>query len=401
MKRSLSRIAIGALLVLGLGACSKPGEDRREVVSVWSTVPAPSMAPWVARFEEGSPRVRVAVRTFAEEGFADSLASALVAGKAPDLATIPSEAMPALMDQAVLSDWSAGVADLRDSLRGWGLCMQGDAIYGLPWLLDTRVLYYNVARWRAAGGADGGPRDAAALQHVAAHTHGALGLALSGGRGAFAAFAPWAYAAGAEVGTASLDSARIASEASARTLAALIALRHGARLASQDTLEEDFAAGRLTLLVAGADLAARLETEASGMAGNVPVPSFVPGERSRALVRGTVLASFTSSRHKEDALRFARLLVAREPLATLARTLDGPAPALASADSTEWARVTPLRHTLALALDSARALPVHPAWPTLEAGLDSLFALAFAGHLPVAQTLAAADTLLVTHARPR
>lgn len=400
--RSLRLLGAAAVLALALGACAKPGEDRREVVSVWSTVPAPSLAPWVARFEEASPRLRVVVRSFAEEGFADSIASALAAGKAPDLATLPSEALPVLMGQGVLSDWSAGVADLRGTLRGFELCMLGDAIYGLPWLLDSRVLYYNVERWKAAGGAEGGPRDLASLQKVASRSKGALGLALDGPAGTFAAFEPWAFASGVEVGTPSLDTARIVSDAAARTLSGLLVLRRTARLESQHALEDAFARGQLTMVVAGAELAARLATRTPPLAhGAVPVPSFVPLAGSRAFVRGTVLASFTTSRRKEDALRFARYLVEGDALPRLARALDGPVPALAQADTTAWAAGSPARVTLSRALDAARAEPVHPAWPRIETGLDSLFSLAFTGTLPVAHALAAADTLIVTQARPR
>ncbi|MCE9627671.1 MAG: extracellular solute-binding protein [Candidatus Eisenbacteria bacterium] len=400
--RRLPLLTVIAMLASLLGACAKPGEDRREVVSVWSTVPAPSLAPWVARFEESSPRLRVVVRSFAEEGFADSIASALAAGKAPDLATLPSEALPALMGQGVLSDWSAGVADLRGTLRGWELCMLGDAIYGLPWLLDSRVLYYNVDRWKAAGGAEGGPRDAAALQKVAARSPGALGLAFEGPTGAFSAFEPWAFASGVQVGTPSLDTSRIVSDAAARTLSSLLVLRRTARVEPQAKLEDAFARGQLTMVVAGAELASRLAARTPALAhGAVLVPSWVPGAESRSFMRGTVLASFTTSRRKEDALRFARYLVEGDALARLARTLDGPVPASLNADTTAWAAGSPVRATLSRALDAARAEPVHPAWPHVKAGLDSLFTLAFTGGMPVAHALAAADTLIVSQARPR
>lgn len=395
-------VALCAALAVWLGACSPKSEDRREVVSVWSTIPAPTLAPWVASFEAASPRLRVVVRTFAEDGFADSVASALAAGRPPDLATLPSEALPRLLAAGVLSDWSAGVADLRDSLRGWDLCMLGDAIYGLPWLLDSRVLYYNVARWSAAGGAAGGPLDAAALKHVANRNRGALGLALGGGAGMFDAFAPWGWASGVEIGTASLDTVWIASDASAAVMSALLALRRTARIASQDSLELAFARGQLTLVVAGAELASRLVARTPSLVhGAVPVPSFVPGAESRAFVRGTVLASFTDSRRKEDALRFARFLVEPTSLAALARRLDGPVPASAHADTTAWAARSPARAALSHALAAARAYPVHPAWRELELKLDSLFTLAFAGRVPVAEALMAADTLLVIQAKSR
>jgi hypothetical protein len=76
-------------------------------------------------------------------------------------------------------------------------------------------------------------------------------------------------------------------------------------------------------------------------------------------------------------------------------------PALAHADTTAWAAGSPARSVLSRALDAARAEPVHPAWPRIKSGLDSLFSLAFTGAMPVAHALAAADTLLVTQARPR
>src|SRR5262249_56074556 len=73
------------------------------------------------------------------------------AGHPPDLCELDRDEVARFMDRGWLSDWSAGVADLAPGVRGWELCRLGDALYGLPWLLDTRVLLYNRALLARAG----------------------------------------------------------------------------------------------------------------------------------------------------------------------------------------------------------------------------------------------------------
>ena len=44
------------------------------------------------------------------------------------------------INDGLLSDWSAGVADLKPAVRGWELCSLGDAVYGLG--LIGALAYY-------------------------------------------------------------------------------------------------------------------------------------------------------------------------------------------------------------------------------------------------------------------
>src|SRR5206468_7655825 len=67
------------------------------------------------------------------------------------LCEIGSTFMPKMLAAGQLADWSAGVADLRPVLRGWELVSIGDAVYGMPWVLGTRALFYNKSLLAKAG----------------------------------------------------------------------------------------------------------------------------------------------------------------------------------------------------------------------------------------------------------
>lgn len=386
----MKRPALAATaLVLSLAAGCAPATRPPEEVVFWQSGPPGALAPIVRRFEAENPGLRVRVEQVPPDAVAESLAVSAAAGRPPDLCELGGALMPALLASGSLSDWSAGVADQRDSLRGWEACRLGDAIYAMPWRVYPRVLYWNRELFaragldsaRAPGTWDDLLAATARLRRLRGGVHG-YGLATGDTAGLLAEFLSYAWGHGGEVLSPGADSSRFDSPGNVETLEFLVRLRRASLEGPGDALDAEFAAGRLGLRVADSRLAARLDRDAPGLRfGVAPVPRDEPGAVS-PFADVSVLASHARSRHKAQALRLARYLVRPGNAAELAEALPGGMPANAGADTLEWFRGRSREAVLAAQAASARFAPRHPAWAEMERAIVDELGQALGGTKP-------------------
>src|SRR5688572_29336710 len=140
-----------ALLTLALGiACLACAPKKREVV-FWEFFPAEVVQPLIDQFEKENPGIKVRMEQLTWQSGLEKITAAMAADNEPDLCEMGSTWMPRMLESGRLADWSAGVADLKPALRGWELCSVGDAIYGVPWEVGTRALFYNKTLFARAG----------------------------------------------------------------------------------------------------------------------------------------------------------------------------------------------------------------------------------------------------------
>lgn len=387
------------LACVSLSCHRRPAE--RPPVEFWVSWPSEAVAPLVQRFESENPGVRVRLRQVPESAVDDSLLLALRTGHPPDLCQLPGSQMPEWLDGGSLSDWSAGVADLRGTLRGWELCMVGDAIYGLPWTLRTPVLVYDKTLFAKAGlDSAQAPatwddlRAAASRLDRLPGVHG-FGVAAGSARELTRTFLPWVWSGGSGFLAGGSDSSRLRARASVAALELLVALGKDGLVASRDSLEREFLAGRLGMLVGDpslADSAAR----AGRRSGVAVVPGASDTSRSATWADGEVLASFTSSRHKEQALKLARFLVQSENARDLHAAVPAAWPSRVDAESTAWYSQDPTGRVALRQLAGAHFAPRQREWPALEARIGEAVWDALSGRTSASAALASADSFVVS-----
>jgi multiple sugar transport system substrate-binding protein len=400
-----------ALLALSCAlSCARPRTAKKQEVAFWVSWPVEAIEPLARRFEAENPGILVNLVQLPWEGGADSVAAAIRAGDPPDLCQLHSAQLPAFMAGGSLSDWSAGVADLRPGLRGWGMCMVGDAIYGLPWLLRAQVLFYNRALFARAGLDStrapetwGEAQSAAArIQRLRGGAHG-YGLPAGAPGASFERIMPYAWGNGGDILSAGLDSSRFDSPENVQALEYLTSLRSAGMVASQDSLEREFVSGRLGLLLANSRLSARLAREAPALrygVALVPRPAKDRGTHA-SIAGGEALVSFTVSRRKEDALRLARYLVRPENAMALATALQSVQPANVGVDTCAWYRARPEQALVLRQYETARFLPNHRQRAAMEDTLQILMDDAMSGRRSAALVVALADSFISNHLGPR
>jgi multiple sugar transport system substrate-binding protein len=382
-------IVLPALAALALVSCAprQPKAPPPQEIVFWQSLPAGVADSLVGAFERGHPGLDVRVAEVAAGCMVESLRVALAAGRAPDLCQVGSAAMPRLLAGGSLADWSAAVADLRDSLLGWGLCSVGEAIYGVPWALETRALYYDEALLEWAGLDPRDPpetwdqlaRAATAIQRLGHGVHG-YGLPTADTTELARQALPYLLAGG---GILSGDGrhAVFDSSVNVRAFELLQRLRRAGTTGSRASLEDAFLRDRLGLLLAGPALARRIVVEAPALRYGVgPVPRPLADQGANvSWLGGELLVSFNASGHRRPALDLARFLVRPENARRLAAAVPGLLPATAGADTLAGVRTRPRERALLRQLATARPAPGHPAWAAMEAAIGDELEQALAG----------------------
>jgi multiple sugar transport system substrate-binding protein len=369
-------------------SCAPAKRPQPVEVVFWQTWPLHVVSPLVAEFERTHPGLRVRLEHIAPQEARGRVLAALAADTLPDLCEVGSSWMPALLASGRLTDWSAGVADLRAGLRGWELCSVGEALYGVPWVLRARALFYDkalFARARLDSASSPGTwgdlaRDAAAIQRLGRGVHG-FGIPTGEGSRLAREVLPFVWGNGGHVLSDDLRRAEFDSSRTVEAIEFYVGLRRAGLLAGRDTLEREFAAGRLGLTLSGAALIGRIHREAPGLRyGVAPVPRPLAERGTHAVwADGELLVSFAGSRRKHEALELARFLVQPENALALASTLRVVEPATTDADTSAYYRGRPGEAALVRQLASARFAPNHPAWDAMETAIEDEVGAALAG----------------------
>ena len=396
-------LAVAMLAALSCAPARKPPEVRELVF--WQSWPLEVVSPIVADFERTHPGLKVRVERFTRQCGEERILAAVAADTVPDLCEVGSAWMPGLLAGRRLADWSAGVADLRPRLRGWELCSVGEVIYGVPWVLETRALFYNktlLARARLDSTRppetwDELRRAAAAIQRLG---HGARGYGVQAGERQVLSkkVLPFLFANGGSILSDDLRRAVFDSTANVQALEFFLNLRRVGTMGQQEALDREFREGRLGFDLSGAWMFERIASEAPGLRYGVAlVPGPAAGRDTNASwAGGEVLVSFNDSKHKQLALELARFLVQPENAIRIAAAAKNVQPATLGADTSAYYRARPQEAAMVRQLARARFTPNHPAWGEMEAAIEDEVEQALYDRKSAAQAVKDAQARLVT-----
>ena len=367
-----------AALVVALASGMACAPAKQEIV-FWQFWPAEVVTPLIERFEREHPGLHVRMEQLTWQSGLEKITAALASGNVPDLCELGSTWMPRMLASGQLTDWSAGVADLRPALRGWELCSVGDAIYGVPWVMGTRALFYNKTLFARAGLDSTRPPETWEELYAAAGAIHRLGGGVAGyGVQAgeryvlFKKFMPFAWGNGGRILADDLQSAVFDSPENLAALEFYVSLRKVGMMERQDMLDRAFKEGKLGLQVSGAWLCKSIPRDAPGLrygVALVPRPKRERGTHA-SFAGGEVLVSFKPSKRKPEALQLARFLARPENALALAIATRSVQPATLGADTNAAYRDRPEERLMIQQFETAVPTPNHPAWVDMEAAIE-------------------------------
>jgi multiple sugar transport system substrate-binding protein len=392
-------IAVAALALV-LGCTSAP---KKKTIVFWQFWSPELIQPQIDAFEAAHPGVDVQMEQLTWGSGLEKITAAIAAGTVPDLCEVGSTWMPRMLHGNVLSDWSAGVADLKDTLFGWPLCSIGEANYGLPWLMGTRALFYNKTLFARAGLDSMRPpetwaelyADAEAIQKLG---HGIHGYGVQAGERyvLFKKFMPFAWGNGGHILSDDLSQSVFDSPRNREALEFYLSLRKVGVMDRQQELDQAFKDGTLGMQISGAWLFRSIPRDAPGLRYGVALVPRPEEERGTpaSFAGGEVLVSFQNSKNKQGALELARFLVRPENALAMAEAAKSVQPAIRGADTVAYYREHPQEQVMLQQFQYAYPTPNHPAWVEMEAAIEDQIEEALYDRKSAAQAIADADQRL-------
>ncbi|MBL0778153.1 MULTISPECIES: sugar ABC transporter substrate-binding protein [Streptomyces] len=324
-------------VVTGCGGSSgtEVAADAEQTLTVWAMgAEGEKLAEVAEEYEKENPHLKVKVTPVGWDVAHQKLVSAAAAGNLPDIAQMGGSYLGEFAELGVLEPVDTQRFQKKDFFpAGWQQGEVDGEVYGVPWYVDTRVLYYRTDLAEKAG-VDKAPTDWKELRALAsayqkdAGTKWGLSIQPSG-LDTVQSFYPFLYSAGGEIidedGKVVVDSP-----------AAVRALKeYGAYfdkgLANKSVqpgydVVKDFGNGRVPMFFGGPWHVTLLNEGQPDIEGKWAVAEVPADEASVSMAGGSSLTVSKDSPHKAAAEEFISYLTSTEGQADwYERTKDLPA----------------------------------------------------------------------------
>lgn len=361
-----------AVMAMLAAFCTSAAADTELVF--WNFWDQKFIAPVITRFEAEHPGVKIRSEQLNWGNGLDKIVVALANGKAPDICELGSTWTGKFMSEGVLADITERVSDLRSQYHLWEPATWEGRVYGMPWLVGTRVLFYNRALFKAAGlDPDIPPRTWDELLIAAKAIHqpdkGIYGFGVNAGEGhiLYKKFLPFVWGNGGSIldgqGNFCFDSpaTREALEFYRRLMA--FGLKE-----KQDILDDAFKKGCLGLEISGSWNFAKYPKEAPDLDfGTALIPPPAEGRgRSCSFLGGQILVLFKSCKDPQAATEFLRFLTKAENTLPITKEALVSFPTDKAAYEDDFFRKNPKLSVFVKQMETGVHPPVHPLWIELE-----------------------------------
>ncbi|MBP7634949.1 extracellular solute-binding protein [Candidatus Ozemobacteraceae bacterium] len=389
-------LLLAVLAVLVFFAAPAAAETE---LTFWNFWDQKFIDPVIARFETEHPGVKIRSEQLNWGNGLDKIVVALANGRAPDICELGSTWTGKFMSEGVLLDITERVSDLRPRNHLWEPVVWENRVYGLPWLVGTRVLFYNKALFKAAGlDPDAPPRTWDELLAAAKAIHrpdkGVYGFGVNAGEGhiLYKKFLPFVWGNGGSIldgqGNFCFDSpaTREALEFYRRLMA--FGLKE-----KQDILDEAFKKGRLGLEISGSWNFAKYPKEAPDLDfGTALIPPPAAGRgRSCSFLGGQILVLFKNCKDPQAATEFLRYLTKAENTLPITKEALVSFPTDKAAYEDDFFRKNPKLGVFVKQMETGVHPPVHPLWIELESIINDAVEKVLYGS-PVEEVMGAAAT---------
>jgi multiple sugar transport system substrate-binding protein len=398
MRRSLAMtVATLTATALTLTACGRGGDAESAsggqtgaavssgkatgTITVWAMGAEGEKLPTLAKeFESANPGVKVKVTAIPWDAAHNKFTAAIAANKTPDVAMVGSTWMgefagldaldptPAAIDRSAFFEGAQKTTEVNGTS------------YGIPWYVETRVLFYRSDLAKKAG-FDRAPTDQAGLKEMAkamqtkAGAKWGIGLQ-AGGTGSWQTLMPFAWSDGADLtkdnGKAyNFDSPQIVDAAKCYQSFFTDGISDKAAPATPTT-EPDFASGKVPMFISGPWMMSAVEKV--GGAGfkdkyNVaPIPAGSAG--SSSFVGGSNLAVFKNTQNRDASWKFVQWLADPDVQATW-YGLSTDLPSVKSAWDAPDLKGDEKLAVFGKQLETAKAPPSFPTWEQVVTSFDT------------------------------
>lgn len=397
MSRRWAAVALG--VIGALAACGAP--DSTPTLRFWAFGREGEVVQELVRgFEREHPGVRVRVQQIPWSAAHEKLLTAIVGRATPDVAQLGNTWIPEMVTLGALAPVATAVEDSSYFPGILATNIVHDTLYGLPWYVDTRVVFYRKDLLRAAGYTTF-PEDWAGWRDAM------LAIKRRAGPGQYAIFLPmneWPPLAilGLQQGSPLIDTAGFGAfrgPAFARAFDFLLSLYRDSLAppvsnTQISNLYQEFSRGTFAMYISGpwnlGEFRRRLPADQQDDWGTAPMPGPTGAGSGVSLAGGSSLVVFRASKHRELALALVEYLSRPEMQARFYR-LTGDLPARREAWSDSMLAADREAQVFRAQLDRTVPTPMVPEWEEVTTKLMDHAEAAVRGGRTAADALAALD----------
>lgn len=354
----------------------------------------------VRGFEREHPGVRVRVQQIPWSAAHEKLLTAIVGRATPDVAQLGNTWIPEMVTLDALAPVATSVADSAYFPGILATNIVRDTLFGLPWYVDTRVVFYRKDLLRAAG-YTAFPDDWAGWRAAM------LAIKRRAGPGQYAIFLPmneWPPLAilGLQQGSRLIDSAGFGTFRGpefTRAFDFLLSLYRDSLAppvsnTQISNLYQEFSRGTFAMYITGpwnlGEFRRRLPAEQQDDWGTAPIPGPTGAASGVSLAGGSSLVVFRASKHRALALELVAYLSRPEMQARFYR-LTGDLPARREAWSDSVLAADREAQVFRVQLDRTVPTPMVPEWEEVTTKLMDHAESAVRGGRSAREALTALD----------
>ncbi len=395
MKRNTRTTAVVALCLttaLALAACGRSADtgaaaDKATAVSsgkatgtisVWAMGAEGDKLPVLAKeFEAANPGVKVQVTAIPWDSAHDKFATAITAGKTPDAAMVGTTWMGEFAKQAL--DPTPSSIDKSVFFEGAQKTTEvGGTSYGVPWYVETRLVYYR-KDLAAKAGFTTLPTDWAGLKAMAKAMQTKAGAKWginlqAGGTGSWQTILPFAWSNGASVATDDQKKFTFDTPETAEAVKyyqSFFTDGIAAKQLPEGSTEPSFANGSVPMFISGPWMMSAVEkVGGAGFKDKYGVMPMPKQKTATSFVGGSDLVVFKNSKNRDSAWKFIQWL--SEPATQVkwyAQSTD--LPSVKSAWQDPALTADEKLSVFGKQLQDAKAPPAIATWEQVAAGFDT------------------------------
>lgn len=369
----MKTISVIATFCVFLNSCtSKQPIDDKTVLTWWQFWAEPYQKPIVrqliAEFEELHPRIKIEMTELTWSSGHDKIVTAFASGRAPDVIELGSDWVYEFASRDVLADVSSTADLIKDDFLGWESCQQGSKVFGFPWMLGSRAIFYNkdlvqndsIRTWdellAEVKKVNQPERDIYGFGNTKKEPHQLYKKIL-----------PFFWSNGGDVLSQDRKSSVINSSENIEALEYYLALGNYGLLESQKNLDDKFVQGQIAFVFSGGWLIKKVNDQNPTLHyGVMMFPQNKPDKKSFSFFGGEYLVINKQSVKKDSAVMFIRFLMNKENALRLCTVSKVTLPAAKTAERDTYFTQSPFERVLFEQLKQSRPSPVHAHWVKIE-----------------------------------
>jgi multiple sugar transport system substrate-binding protein len=347
-------------------------------ITVWALGAEGDKLSAIAKgFEAKNPKAHVKVTVIPFDAAHDKITSAIAANQTPDVSLAGTTWVSEFAGTGALDKTPTDLIDKSKFYPGaWGTTSVDGTSYGVPWYVETRLIYYRTDLAKKAGVTPkaGWTQDDFKAFAKAMQTKAGVKYGVSlppGGTGSWQTFMPFAWQNGAEL----QDGNKFAFDSPAMTQTldyykSFFSDKLSAGKLAPGALESGFIKGSIGAFVSGPWHMGILRDQGGpSFEGKWSVAPMPTAKSATSFVGGGDLMVFKNSKNRDTAWKFVDYLTQVAPEQELYK-LVGSLPAVKSAWSTGKLATDPMLKVFGDQLNDAKSAPAIATWEQVADTLD-------------------------------